>query len=241
MEKNVTIFEMDAIATGAKYKIASLNKATREIRNICTAIGEKSLELCRKLAELYNNDTFTSDLKKAGFKDFVSWAKDAFGLEKSSVYNKIAIGENSDYITVGKKKLVRFYAMPLVMGEMYDPEKDFNATVLALLTKYIDINADGTKNEVHIPKNAGSIIIQWIGCGKISPSMPVSKIRAFLKNYDEERKNADKENAENADGDGENSENSNDDSVVLYTEDGTKYVIPAKVLAKYAPIETTAQ
>lgn len=230
LESNDNLCELGILS--GKYKIVSLDKARTDINKIVALIGEKSLELCVKLYEYSIDERFTADYTAAGFKSFVDWARDAFGMEKSSVYSKIGIGANCIRITKGKKNLTRFYAMHAALGEEYNPDFDFGMSAIGVLVKYAGINSDGTESDDTV-QNPDSILIDWIQSGKISPSMSVRALKDFLKSYEESKK----ETAEDEEPEEELEESEEQEEPVhlvkVWDEAGISYEIPFEVLEQY--------
>lgn len=232
LESNDNLCELGILS--GKYKVAALNKARSAINKIVAVIGEKSLELCVKLYEYSISESFAADYKAAGFDSFVAWAKDAFGMEKSSVYSKIAIGANCITITAGRKTITRFYAMRVAMGDCYNPDFDFGMSAIGVLVKYAGIGVDGNDLDDTV-QNQDSILIDWIRNDKISPSMSVRQLKDFLKSYEESRKvkPAEDETPEDEPSEDETPEDEPEHLVKVWDGSGAEYEIPFEVLENY--------
>lgn len=237
--KNISLESIENLCelgvVSGKYKVASLNKARTTISKIVSLIGEKSLELCVKLYEYSIDESFTADYTAAGFKSFVEWAKDAFGMEKSSVYSKLAIGANCIRIIKGKKSITRFYAMHAALGDNYNPDFDFGMSAIGVLVKYAGINSDGTESDDTI-QNPDSILIDWIQSGKISPSMSVRAIKDFLKSYEESKKEQTEPEDSEEQTEPEDTEEKEEPEhfVKVWDKAGVEYNIPFEVLEQYS-------
>lgn len=132
-----------------------LKKITGEIQKACINIINNTFKIADLIAKVQKDELYIED----GFSDVFDYAKQAFSLEKSSVYNLIRVG--SEYVNTYKdKKGVVSYESVLE-----HKEKDFT---ISQIYKVLPLGIDDARELAHD--------------GVIKPDMTCRQIDRIVKN-----------------------------------------------------------
>lgn len=196
----------EIILRSAEFKFTNkeLEKATKEISALGDKIRESYFKVAAKIAAVDSAECYKED----GFGSVHDWTEAVFGWKKTRSYELLNIGrEWTTTITDKNGKLVGYCS---------------------------DLNPGYSTSQVAAMLPAGHALASDLNAsGKITPEMPVKKIKAVIAaemKTDEETASEDTAAEEETD----TEDTAENDPLIRVTdEEGTEYEIPASVLMQY--------